>query len=148
MQSAAFSAIMMSGAFVLPPMSRGITEASGGMVDRLRLAPHYSGMAASAQDAGTAFWNPAAMPLLPGMQAAAAVHYIKSSFDFTSAGPPPAGSTFNALGDGGDAGGGEWAPALRGTLAISPRLSAGLAVNAPFGSARNGTMCGQAPFTR
>ena len=93
----------------------------------------YSGMPAAAQDAGVVFWNPAAMSLVPGTQAAAAVHYIKTSFDFTSAGAPPGGSTYNALGDGGDAGGGNWVPALYGKMAMSPRLSAGLAINAPFG---------------
>jgi long-chain fatty acid transport protein len=75
----------------------------------------------------------AAMSLLPGTQAAAAVHYIKTSFDFTSAGAPPGGSTFNALGDGGDAGSGNWVPALYGKVTINPRLFAGLAINAPFG---------------
>jgi long-chain fatty acid transport protein len=61
------------------------------------------------------------------------VHYIDTSFDFTSAGPPPAGSTYNALGEGGNAGSGSWVPALYGKMALSPRLSAGLAINAPFG---------------
>jgi len=93
----------------------------------------YSGMPAAAQDAGTVFWNPAAMSLVPGTQAVAAVHFIKTSFDFTSAGPPPTGTTYNAFGDGGDGGGGNWVPALYGKMAISPRLSAGLAINAPFG---------------
>ena len=93
----------------------------------------YSGMPATAQDAGVVFWNPAAMSLLPGTHVAAAVHYIKTSFDFTSAGAPPGGSTYNALGDGGDAGGGNWVPALYGKMALNPKLSAGLAVNAPFG---------------
>ncbi len=93
----------------------------------------YSGMPAVAQDAGVVFWNPAAMSLLPGTQAAAAVHYVKTSFDFTSAGAPPGGSTFNALGDGGDAGSGNWVPALYGKVTINPRLFAGLAINAPFG---------------
>ena len=93
----------------------------------------YSGMPAAAQDAGTVFWNPAAMSLVPGTQAVAGVAFIKTSFDFTSAGGPPGGSTYNALGDGGDAGGGNWVPALYGKMAITPRLSGGLAINAPFG---------------
>jgi long-chain fatty acid transport protein len=79
------------------------------------------------------FWNPAAMALLPGTQFAAAAHFIDTSFKFRSTGAPPAGSTFNALGDGGDAGGGSWVPSLYGKMTLSPRLSAGLAINAPFG---------------
>jgi long-chain fatty acid transport protein len=93
----------------------------------------YSGMPASAQDAGAVFWNPAAMSLLSGTQVTAAVHYIHTSFDFINAGPPPAGSTYTAFGDGGNAGGGSWVPALYGRMALSPRWSAGLAINAPFG---------------
>lgn len=93
----------------------------------------YSGMPAAAQDASVAFWNPAALPLLDGVQLTAAVHYIDTSFDFVSAGPPPAGSTYNALGDGGNGGGGTMLPALYGRMGITPRLAAGLAINAPFG---------------
>jgi long-chain fatty acid transport protein len=93
----------------------------------------FSGMPAAAADAGVAFWNPAAMSLLPGTQAAAAASYIKTSFEFASAGPPPGGSSYNAFGNGGNAGSGTWVPALYGKVSITPQLSAGLAINAPFG---------------
>ncbi|HEU4625387.1 MAG TPA: outer membrane protein transport protein [Steroidobacteraceae bacterium] len=93
----------------------------------------YAGMPAAAQDAGTAFWNPAALPLLDGVQAAAAVHYIDTSFDFSSQGPPPGGSTYHALGDGGDAGSGTTVPALYLTWRIQERLGIGLVIDAPFG---------------
>lgn len=97
------------------------------------LGTAYSGMPAAAADAGVAFWNPAAMSLLPGTQATAAVHYIKTSFEFASSGPPPGGSTYNAFGNGGNAGSGNWVPALYGKISIGPQWSAGLAINAPFG---------------
>jgi long-chain fatty acid transport protein len=92
----------------------------------------FAGMPAAAQDAGTAFWNPAAMSLLHGVNVAAAAHLIDTSFEFTSS-----GSTYDAFGDGGDAGGESWVPALYGTFEISPRLAVGLAVNAPFGLKTN-----------
>lgn len=88
----------------------------------------YSGMSAAAQDAGTAFWNPATMPLLKGTHFAAAAHFVDTSFEFDSA-----GSTYDAFGDGGDAGDGSWVPALYAMTSLSPQLSVGLAVNAPFG---------------
>jgi long-chain fatty acid transport protein len=88
----------------------------------------YSGMPAAAQDAGTAFWNPAAMSLLHGANVAVAAHLIDTSFEFTSA-----GSTYDQFGDGGDAGGGTWIPALYGTIEINPRVAIGLAIDAPFG---------------
>jgi long-chain fatty acid transport protein len=93
----------------------------------------FSGMPAAAQDAGVAFWNPAAMPLLEGTQASAVMHYIKTSFEFASAGGPPGGSSYNAFGNGGNAGSGNWVPALYGKISINPQLSLGLAINAPFG---------------
>ncbi len=93
----------------------------------------YSGMPVAVQDASTAFWNPAGMPLLPGVQLAAAAHYIDSSFDFVSAGGPPSGSTYNVFGEGGDAGTSNVVPALYGTFAVTPRFSVGLALDTPFG---------------
>ena len=88
----------------------------------------YSGMPAAAQDAGTAFWNPAAMSLLQGAHVAAAAHLIDTSFEFTSG-----GSTYDQFGDGRNAGGGTWVPALYGTVEINPRFAVGLAIDAPFG---------------
>jgi long-chain fatty acid transport protein len=91
-------------------------------------------MAASVQDAGTAFWNPAGLPLLAdGLEVAAAVHRIETSFDFRSQGGPPSGSTYEALGDGGDAGGGNTVPAVYAAWKVNPRLGIGIAIDAPFG---------------
>jgi len=93
----------------------------------------YSGQAAAVHDASTAFWNPAGMSLLPGIQGAAALHYIIPSTKFTSSGPLPGGSTYNAFGNGGQGGESAFVPALYGTWMINPQWSVGLAVNAPFG---------------
>lgn len=93
----------------------------------------YSGQAAAVHDASTVFWNPAGMSLIPGRQVAAALHYIVPSTKFGSAGPLPGGSTYNALGNGGQGGESAFVPALYGSWGITPRWSAGLAINAPFG---------------
>jgi len=90
----------------------------------------YSGMAAAGMDASTAFWNPAAMSLLPGRQFAGALHYIVPKRTFASS-----GSTHDAAGSGGDAGVAALVPGLFGTWAIDPQWSVGLALNAPFGLA-------------
>jgi long-chain fatty acid transport protein len=93
----------------------------------------YSGMAVATQDASVVFWNPAGMAFMPGSEVTLAANYIIPSFEFSSSGPPPGGSTYNAFGNGGDAGVSTWVPSLYGRMQLAPRLSAGLAVNAPFG---------------
>jgi long-chain fatty acid transport protein len=90
----------------------------------------YSGMAAAAMDASTAFWNPAAMSLLPGRQFVGAFHYIMPEKTFHSS-----GSSYDAFGAGGDGGVSALVPALFGTWAIDPQWSVGLAINGPFGLA-------------
>ncbi|MBI5721347.1 MAG: outer membrane protein transport protein [Burkholderiales bacterium] len=90
----------------------------------------YSGMAAAAMDASTAFWNPAGMSLLPGRQFVGALHYVLPKKTFASS-----GSTYDAAGSGGDAGVAALVPGLYGTWAIDPQWSAGFTINAPFGLA-------------
>jgi long-chain fatty acid transport protein len=92
----------------------------------------FAGMAAAAQDASTAFWNPAAMSLLPGVQGAAALSYVAPHTEFTDDGSSWPGSA--RLGDGGgDGAPNAWVPALHATWMLSPDWSVGLTVNAPFG---------------
>jgi long-chain fatty acid transport protein len=92
----------------------------------------FAGMAAAGQDASTAFWNPAAMSLLPGVQGAAVLSYIAPTTEYKDSGS----STFSALGDGGSDGApNAWVPALYATWMLTPDWSVGLAVNAPFGLA-------------
>jgi len=89
----------------------------------------HAGAAAAAQDASTAFWNPAAMSLLPGVQGAAVLNYIAPTTKFKDG-----GSTLGFLGDGGDDGAeNAWLPALYATWMLSPEWSVGLALNVPFG---------------
>jgi len=99
----------------------------------------FAGGAAAADDASVAWYNPALMTLLPGKQVAGALHVLKPSFKFENQGSSGAFSCvsppFPACpgGEGGD--GGDWAyvPNAFFTMAINPRLSFGLALNAPFG---------------
>ena len=91
----------------------------------------FAGMAAAAQDASTAYWNPAAMSQLPGVQAAAALIYIAPKTEFKDSGLSVPGSA--RLGDGGDGGENAWVPAAYVTWMLSPQWSVGLAVNVPYG---------------
>lgn len=94
----------------------------------------FAGGAAAADDASVAWYNPALMTLLPGTQAAAALHFLKPSFKYSDSGStgafasPPASSS-----NGGD--GGDWAfvPNAFFTMALNPKWSFGLALNVPFG---------------
>lgn len=89
----------------------------------------FAGGAAAADDASVAWYNPALMTLLPGKQVAGALHVLKPSFKFeNTASTSPIGT-----GEGGD--GGDWAyvPNAFFTMAVNPKLSFGLALNAPFG---------------
>ncbi len=97
----------------------------------------YSGMAAATQDASTTFWNPAGMAFSPGLEVSAATQYVIPSFTFRSAGGPPGGSTYNAFGNGGDAGVSSWVPAVYAKATLTPQVAVGLAVNAPFGLSTN-----------
>jgi long-chain fatty acid transport protein len=93
----------------------------------------FAGGAAAADDASVAWYNPAAMTLLPSnRQAAAAIHLIRPSFKFTNTGSTGA-MAGAGTGEGGD--GGDWAAVPNGfyTMSINPRLKFGLALNAPFG---------------
>jgi long-chain fatty acid transport protein len=91
----------------------------------------HAGTAAAANDASTVFWNPAGQMLLDGRQASLSLSAIFPSTRFSDSG----GSTYAALGDGGQGGERAWVPAMFAALPIAPNLSAGLAINAPMGLA-------------
>lgn len=96
----------------------------------------FAGMAAAGQDASTAFWNPAAMSLLPGIQGVAALSYVAPEVEFKDAGTSRLNNVVNlgGLGDGGSDGAPDaWIPALYATWMLTPDWSVGLAINAPFG---------------
>lgn len=92
----------------------------------------FAGGAAAADDASVAWFNPAAMTLLPGKQIAGALHVLKPSFKFSNSGSSGAFAA-PGTGEGGD--GGDWAYVPNGffTMAINPKLSFGVALNVPFG---------------
>jgi len=87
----------------------------------------FAGGAASAEDASTIYYNPAGMSRIKGTQVAAALHAIRPSAQFTGTGIPPAANM------GGDPGSWGYVPNGYFSMEISPALTAGLGVNAPFG---------------
>jgi long-chain fatty acid transport protein len=92
----------------------------------------FTGGAAAADDASVAWYNPALMTLLPGKQIAGALHVVNPSFKFSNQGSTGAFAA-PGTGDGGDGGDLTFIPNGFFTWAFSPRLSFGLALNAPFG---------------
>jgi len=93
----------------------------------------YSGMAAATQDASTAFWNPAGMIYRAGSEVTVSADYVIPSIDFNSAGGPPAGSTYNVFGNGGNGGVSTLVPAVYGLMHVTPDVAVGLSLNSPFG---------------
>lgn len=89
----------------------------------------FAGGAAAAEDASTAWFNPAAMPELgSGKHVSVAVHGVTPEAKFTNqASVVPGGGIDD---DGGRNG---VVPALHGVRSINDRLSVGVSVNAPFG---------------
>jgi long-chain fatty acid transport protein len=92
----------------------------------------FAGGAAVADDASVAWHNPAAMTLIPGKQIAGALHIVSPSFKFTNQGSTGAFAA-PGTGDGGDGGDLTLIPSGFFTWAFSPKMSFGLALNAPFG---------------
>jgi len=99
----------------------------------------FAGGAAAADDASVAWYNPAAMTLLPsGKQVTGALHLLEPSFKFQNQGSTNAFSCtapFPACpgGEGGDGGDLAFVPNGFFTMDINPRVRFGLALNAPFG---------------
>lgn len=92
----------------------------------------YAGSAAIADDASTIFFNPAGLARLEGVQISAAVSAINVDTRFHDAGSVAAlGQPLGSA--GGNAGGLAAIPAVYLSVPISPALTAGLGINAPFG---------------
>lgn len=90
----------------------------------------FAGAAATAEDAGTIFFNPAGMTYLPeGHNIAAAGTVLQRSLKFNNA-----GSVGAAGSNGGDAGGVAFIPAGYYAYSISPALRVGLGVSPTFGN--------------
>lgn len=87
----------------------------------------YAGMAASAEDASTVFWNPAGISeRLTGLEFSGASLYINPTTRFRSSTGP---STL----DGGDGGVSSLVPSLYVRAPVRSNVGVGLAINAPFG---------------
>lgn len=96
----------------------------------------FAAGAAGAEDAGSAFFNPASMSLLPaGKHVSGALHFLRPSFKFQDG-----GSTVPAvLGSGGGGDGGDWNFVPNGAFVmdLTNSVSVGLSLNAPFGLKTN-----------
>ena len=110
----------------------GLTQAAGfALVEQNAsgLGNAYAGQAASAQDASTIFFNPAGMTYLPDRQVVLAGHLIKPQAKFTgTVSPASLGG-----GNGGDAGELAFVPNAYCAFRLTPDVSLGLGLNAPFG---------------
>jgi long-chain fatty acid transport protein len=97
----------------------------------------FAGSAAVAEDASTIFWNPAGMAYLPKrkMQVVGVLSAIKPSTRFSNDGSINPVGIYGAAGNGGDAGGWAYVPAMYFALPINDQISLGIGVNAPFGLA-------------
>ncbi|HEX5363218.1 MAG TPA: outer membrane protein transport protein [Gallionella sp.] len=92
----------------------------------------YAGGAAVADDASTIFFNPAGLSRLSGKQLVVAAHAIRPSAKFGNTGSTAAG--FQTLGgNGGDAGSWVGVPNAYFAMELSPKMKAGVGLNAPFG---------------
>lgn len=92
----------------------------------------FAGGAASAEDASTVFANPAGMIYLPNQQLVFATHALDVSAKFNNQGSVPAAGR-SLGGDGGDPGSWALVPNIYYSTRLTPKLAAGIALNAPFG---------------
>ena len=88
----------------------------------------YAGVSSISNDASTVFYNPAGMSQLEGKHFTAAVHAIKPSAKFSDT-----NSSVTTGGNGGDAGGTEFAPNIYFVTPVSEKAKFGIGINAPFG---------------
>lgn len=113
---------------VLLLASAGTVSAAGFQLSEQNasgLGTAYAGSAAVADNASTLFANPAGMANLKGVNVSAGLAGIKTRIRFRGA----AGAS------GGDAGGWEAVPNAYLSWPLTPQLSAGLGISAPFGLA-------------
>ena len=96
----------------------------------------YAGAESSAEDASTIFYNAAGITRLPGSQFELGANVVIPSAKFDNHGSttsPLLGGAPLTGGDGGDAGQAGVVPNFYYSQEITPRIHAGLGVNAPFG---------------
>jgi len=97
----------------------------------------YAGAAATGEDAGTVFFNPAAMSLIDTPQIAAGGHVIGLKAEFSGSGTRPVALGGGAAtgGQGGDAGAPAIVPNFYFVMPIGDSMRFGVGVNVPFGLA-------------
>lgn len=117
--------VMSSGAFA---SGFALLEQSGS-----GLGNAFAGVAASAEDASTIFYNPAGMSRLSGREIVVAGNFITPSAKFVDSASTIAAPGFVAAPVGRDAGGTAFVPAAYFSWEIDPTWSAGLGLGAPFG---------------
>jgi len=94
----------------------------------------FAGIAATAEDASTIFFNPAGLARLDGRQVAFAGHIVAVSAEFTNNGSSTAPATIATLGgNGGNAGETAFIPNAYFSMPYGDRWFLGVGVNAPFG---------------
>lgn len=94
----------------------------------------YAGSAAVGDNAGTIFFNPAAMTLLPGTQVSLGVAAVRPSFEFHNDGSSGTGLMTGLSGSGGgDAGSWAAVPNAYFSYQLSPQWAVGLGISSPFG---------------
>jgi len=131
------SFIHLSVAGVFLAASGSLLASSFGLVESTTsgLGNSYAGAAATADDAGTVYWNPAGMTRLDGLSISLNLHAITPSARFHSDNSQAACVSALACrplgGDGGDAGSTAWVPAMYVALPVSSRLAVGLGIRRP-----------------
>lgn len=96
----------------------------------------FAAGSAGAEDASSAYFNPASMSLLPvGKHASGALHLLRPSFKFQNEGSTVPG----ALGTGSGGDGGDWNFVPNGAfvMSLTNNVSVGLSLNVPFGLKTN-----------
>jgi len=92
----------------------------------------FAGVAASALDASTVWWNPAGMTEVKGSQVVNAVNFMRTSTKFSNDNSSPAlGQPLGT--EGGDAGVFRVTPFLYGKHALTKDWHVGIGINTPFG---------------
>ena len=93
----------------------------------------FAGVAASAEDASTIFFNPAGLAYLPDNQLVVAAHAIRPSAEVSNNGTTGVLGTAINSSNGGDAGDWAFLPNFYYAKAVSDSVKLGIGVNAPFG---------------
>ncbi len=121
-------------ASIFPIMISGHAFAGGFALNEMSAASvgNAHAGAATAQDASTVFYNPAAMTRLSGRHFTVVGSAMRTSAKFGNAGSLTATGA-PLTGGGGNAGGWSFVPAMFYTTELAPRLRLGLGLHVPFG---------------